>query len=433
MTELESTYRIGGMARGLLLPIIIGTGGAASVFAVVTALESGMLVGQWHHSAWAGIVICWLIAFALIGNGVRRFRTFGQLTKGLRQFVLRVPLQTSCGAVNAMNLDISGEGDALIFVDLSGYTQAVWGCEASIKTVGAITGTSAIPLVSGDGRFRLRRRPLQIRANGRWTGQLLIRQEPTAPRGAYLRSFRLCGNLQSPSNCDNTHVVISSFGCVVRYLDRQVSSKEDGAATLNQAASSSRPRSLAGPDERYRMTTAESGANMIGALAFLGIGAAVFGATFAIVMAPIAISIVATYLIVLISAVRPRGPLQIMKTVEPKHLVVQGSGPALIEIIMEDTTMCSEACVVRAASECGQSQRECHLNFPSPCGPVNAGEVKIHEGGAWIAQIRWPGDNEACRTGRATIFAWARHMITVSSDNELAARSRGDRDCGGTQ
>ena len=433
MTELESTYRIGGMARGLLPPVIIGTGGVASMFAVVTALESGMLVGQWHHSVWAGIVICGLVAFALIGNGVRSFHTFGHLTKGLQQFVLRIPLQASCGAVNAMNLDISGEGDARIFVDFSDYTQAAWGCEASIKTVGAITGISTIPLAPGGSRFRQWRRPLQIRANGRWTGQLLIRQEPTAPRGAHLRSFRLFGNLQSPSNSDNTHVIISSFGCAVRYLERQRGSKEDGAATLDQAPSPSRPRPLAGPDERYRMTAAGSGAAMIGALAFLGVGAALFGATFAIVMAPMAISIVATYLIVLTSVVRPRGPLQIMARVEQKHLVVRGSGPALIEIITEGTTVCSEACVVRTSSERGQSRRECHLNFPSTCGPVNAGEVKIHERGAWIAQIQWPGDNEACRARRATIFAWARHTITVSLDNKLADRRRGDLDCGGTQ
>ncbi len=391
------------------------------MFAVVTALESGKLVGQWHHSAWAGVVIFLLIAMAVIGIGMHSFRTARQLTKRLPQFVSRVPLQTNCGAVNAMTIGISGEGDAQILVSFSDYTQAAWGCDASIKTVGAIAEKSAVPLASGEGRFSPWRSPLRIKANGRWAGQLLIHQNPTAPRGILLRSFHLRGNLQASQNNDNTHVVISSWGCVVRGLDHESSTQDGGAPGINQIVSSRPFRPLAGPDERYRMAIAGSVTAITGAVAFLAIGATVLNLSFAIVMAPLALATVAAHLILSISAVRPRGPLQLMRTVESKCVTLHGSGRALIEIIRDETTMRPETCVVRTTSGCGKSRGECHLIFPATCGPVNAGEVKIHERGAWTAQIQWHTGNEDRNTQGPMIFAWARHAVTVSSGNEMAA------------
>lgn len=57
MTELESTYRFGGNARDYLPPVILGVGGVVSLLTVVTARVCGLLIGQWHDSAWVGIII----------------------------------------------------------------------------------------------------------------------------------------------------------------------------------------------------------------------------------------------------------------------------------------------------------------------------------------------------------------------------------------
>ncbi len=326
-----------------------------------------------------------------------------------------------------MNFEIVGDGDAVILVKFSEYTQAAWGCEASVKAVGALAEVSAVPLATGEGRFWTRQRPLRIKATGRWTGQLIIQQRPDAPRGTHARSFHLRGPPKYPNIGEDTHVIISSLGCIVRYSDHGANAAADGLA-----ASPYHLRPLTSPDERYRMTVAGTGAAIIGALMFLVVGATAVGPPFAIVLAPIAAAVVTADLIILISAVRPRGPLQIMGGVESEFIALQGRGRALIEIIMGEAMAHPVFCVVLATNEEGQGRNEYHLNFPSACGPVNASEVKIQERGAWTAQIRWP-THKGYETGGSMIFAWARRAITVSSGNELVARTRGDRDCGATQ